>query len=136
MKKVKNIQLMWLIGFWMILISSCKKTDFQTVSDYFEINDSTYNLIVTSNLDCSSCIDEIIFGKRSSEKYYGIIFSHSNKLFLSDFEYVDETKDWIDWKVFTDSEVFLKILNFSEDRQTPLLLQIENRKIKSVKSIK
>lgn len=136
MKKVKNIQLMLLIGFWMILISSCENSDFQSISDYFEINDSTYNLIVTSNLDCSSCIDEIIFGHRSTEKYYGVVFSHSNKLSLSDFEYVEESKEWIDWKVFLDREVFLGILNFSEERQTPLLFQIEDRKIKSVKSIK
>ncbi|MBW3470151.1 hypothetical protein [Arthrospiribacter ruber] len=113
MKKVKNIQLMWLIGFLIILISGCGKPDFQSLSDHFEIKDATYNLIVTSNFDCSTCIDQIIFGKKSSVKYYGVIFSHSKLSSLSDFEYAEETEDWISWTVFQDSDLFLEIIRAS-----------------------
>lgn len=132
---MKNIQLMCLLGALMIF-QSCKHSDFQTYSSQLDIDDQSYNLIVTSNLDCHNCIDQIIYGNRNLNEYYGLIFSHTKKASLLDFSYVDETKDWISWQITYDENLFLELIEFSENKKTPVYFEVENKKLKSVKSLK
>lgn len=124
-----------LIGVLMINIS-CSENNTQSVFNKLNISDDSYNLILTTNIDCSNCIDQIIFGKRDSKPYYGVVFSHSQKSNLEDFSYAVDTKDWVSWQLISDKELFLAILDFSENRQTPLLFEIEDNGIKTVRSLK
>ncbi|MCH7413175.1 hypothetical protein MM213_06750 [Belliella sp. R4-6] len=115
---------------------SCGENNTHSVFNKLNISDDSYNLILTTNIDCSSCIDQIIFGKRDSKPYYGVVFSHSQKSNLEDFSYAVDTKDWVSWHLISDKELFLAILDFSENRQTPLLFEIEDNGIKTVRSLK
>lgn len=78
MKKVKNIQLIWLVGILMIF-ESCSDNKVQIFTK-LSIKDSSFNLILTTNLDCSTCINQIIYGKRSTNVYHDVVFFHSQKL--------------------------------------------------------
>jgi hypothetical protein len=127
---------MLLAGMAIFLSSGCKNSDFQKYSDSLGIAESSFNLVVTTSLDCDSCIDRIIFNPRSPRKYYGLIYSSTKQKSLSDFSYAEETWEWITWQIIDDGDLFVSLLDFSEDRQTPLLFEIENGKLKHVQSIK
>lgn len=127
---------MLLAGMAIFLNSGCNNSDFQMFSDRLGIAESSFNLVVTTNLDCDSCIDRIIFNPRSPGKYYGLIYSPTKQKSLSDFSYAKETREWITWQMIDDGELLVSLLDFSLDRQTPLLFEIENGKLKHVQSIK
>lgn len=126
--------LIWLIG--IVLISSLGSCTRNKVFDNLFIEDSSFNLILTSNLDCNNCIDNIIYGERNSFNYYGFIFSPTSKKDLSDFSYVFETQDWITWDIIQDKELFLKIIELSSDKNTPIIFEVRDKKIVSVRSLR